>query len=112
MHRFDGLDIELTRGDSLQLKVFIRGRTFPDGTLALFTVKRRTKDETPAIEKKIPIEPDGSVQIGLSHADSDITPATYFWDLRVLIPLGDGTYEVRTPMEYAAFSILEVVGDV
>jgi hypothetical protein len=30
-----------------------------------------------------------------------------------LIPLHDGeNYEVRTPMEYAAFTILEVIGDV
>ena len=37
---------------------------------------------------------------------------TYYWDLRVLLPLGDGTYEVRTPMEYAALTILGVIGDV
>lgn len=112
MHKFSGLDIELTRGDSLQFKVTIKGRELPAETEARFTVKRRTRDEEPVIEKRLAVQADGTVNVGLSSADTDIDPRTYFWDLRVLIPLGDGTYEVRTPMEYAAFTILEVVGNV
>jgi hypothetical protein len=111
MHRFNGLDIELTRGDSLQFRVTVQGRELPEGTLALFTVKRRTRDEEAVIEKRLPLD-NGVVVVGLPSADTDITPRTYYWDMRILIPLGDGTYEVRTPMEYAAFTILEVVGNV
>ena len=58
------------------------------------------------------VDADGTVLMGISSEESDIPARTYFWDLRVLIPLGDGTYEVRTPMEYAAFTILGVIGDV
>jgi hypothetical protein len=112
MHRFDGYDIELTKGDSLQFKVTITGRELPEGTAALFTVKKRPRDEDTVIEKRMEIGSDGVVLVGLSSADTDITPRTYYWDLRVLMPLGDGPYEVRTPMEYVAFTILEVIGNV
>lgn len=111
MRKFNGLDIELTKGDSLQFKVNFSGRELPAEAEALFTVKKRTRDEEPVIEKRIAIQ-ENAVQIGLSNDDTDIAPRTYYWDIRVLIPLGDGTYEVKTPMEYAAFTILEVIGNV
>ena len=112
MHQFNGLDIELTKGDSLQFRVTVKGRELPEGTAALFTVKKKPRDEEAVIEKRLPVDADGVVLVGLSSADTDISPKTYYWDLRVLMPLGDGTYEVRTPMEYAAFTILEVIGNV
>ena len=112
MHRFDGFDIELTRGDSLQFRITITGRRLPAGTAALFSVKERPRDRKAVIEKRLEVDTDGLTLVGLSSEDTDITPRTYYWDLRVLIPLGDGTFEVRTPMEYAAFTILEVIGNV
>lgn len=112
MYRFDGLDIELTRGDSLQFKVTISGRELPEGTIALFTVKRNANAEEAVIEKRLAVDADGVVLVGISSDESDLPPRTYYWDLRVLLPLGDGTYEVRTPMEYAALTILGVIGDV
>ena len=111
MRRFNGLNIELTRGDSTQFKVNFAGRTLPEGALALFTVKKSPRSAESVLEKRLTIL-DGSVNIGLSSTDTDIQPRTYYWDIRVLIPLGDGSYEVQTPMEYAAFTILEVIGDV
>ena len=112
MHRFDGFDIELTRGDSLQFRVTISGRELPEGTEALFTVKKSPRADDAMIEKRLAVDADGVVLVGLSSSDTDIQPRTYYWDLRVLIPNGDGTFEVRTPMEYAAFTILEAIGDV
>lgn len=112
MHRFNGYDIELTRGDSLQFRVTITGRELPSGTVALFTVKESPRDEMPVIEKKMEVDENGVVLVGLSSDDTDLQPRTYYWDIRALIPLGDGDFEVRTPMEYAAFTILEVVGNV
>lgn len=112
MYRFDGMDIELTRGDSVQFKITIKGRELPQGTEALFTVKRSPSAEEAVIEKRLAVDVDGAMLIGLSSTDSDIPARTYFWDLRVLLPLGDGSFEVRTPMEYAAFTILGVIGDV
>ena len=111
MRRFEGLNIELTRGDSTQFKVNFAGRTLPEGALALFTVKKSPRSMEPVIEKRLVIT-DGSVNVGLGNADTDIQPRTYYWDMRVLTPLGDGTFQVTTPMEYAAFTILEVIGDV
>ena len=113
MHKFSGMDIELTKGDSIQFKVTFSGRDLPEGSIALFTVKAKPKDEEPVIEKRIEISADGTALIAVSSEDSNVPARTYYWDIRVLIPLHDGeNYEVRTPMEYAAFTILEVIGDV
>lgn len=112
MRKFNGLDIELTKGDSLQFKVTFYGRTLPEGSIALFTIKKSPRAEDAEVEKHILINADGTVQVGLSSSETNLKPRTYFWDMRVLIPLGDGTYEVKTPMEYAAFTIAEVIGDV
>ena len=111
MRKFNGLDIELTKGDSLQFKVTFYGRTLPEGSIALFTIKKSPRAEDAEVEQRILIGADGTVQVGLSSSETNLKPRTYFWDMRVLIPLGDGTYEVKTPMEYAAFTISEVIGD-
>lgn len=111
MRRFDGLNIELTRGDSTQFKVNFAGQTLPEGAMALFTVKKSPRSTEPVIEKRMDIAA-GSTYVWLSNKDTDIQPRTYYWDIRVLVPFGDGTYDVKTPMQYASFTILEVIGDV
>lgn len=112
MYRFEGKDIELTRGDSVQFKVTVTGRELPEGSTAVFSVKKRVSDADCVIEKKIALASDGVALVGLSHEDTDIAPGMYWWDMRVLLPLGDGSFEVRTPMEYASFIIMEVIGNV
>lgn len=113
MRRFDGFDIELTQGDSLQFKVNFKGRELPEGTIALFTLKKKPNDEEAVLEKRVMINPeDGSAVFGISSEESNLVARSYYWDIRVLIPLGDGKFEVRTPMEYAAFTVLEAIGDV
>lgn len=111
MYRFDGLDIEMTKGDSFQFRVVVSGRELPKGTAALFSVKRNPQDDENVIEHLLDIADDGTVMVGLSSGDTDLPPRTYYWDIRVMIPLGDGTFEVRTPMEYAAFTILDSIGN-
>lgn len=109
MHLFNGYDIELTRGDSLFFKVNLDGRTLPEGSVAYFTVKETPKAEEPVIRKKIDII-DGVVDIRLSSEDTYLRSRTYYWDIRVLIPIDIGGYEVETPMEYAAFTIVDAIG--
>ena len=111
MYRFDGLDIELTKGDSFQFRVVVSGRELPKGTAALFSVKKNPQDDENVIEHLLDIADDGTVMVGLSSGDTDLPPRTYYWDIRVMIPMGDGTFEVRTPMEYAAFTILDSIGN-
>ncbi len=41
MYRFEGLDIEVTGGDSLVFAVRFDGRAVPVGSTAVFTVKKR-----------------------------------------------------------------------
>jgi len=110
MHRFNGYDIEVTRGDSLFFKVDLSGRDLPEGSVAYFTVKTGAGSAQPVIKKKLDAT-DELLDIRLSSADTDLSPRTYFWDVRVLIPLEDGGYEVETPMEYASFTVLPAIGD-
>lgn len=113
MRKFDGLDIELTRGDTLSFRVVFKGRVLPDTAIALFTIKKRPKDDEPAIvEKRLSIKGNKSTVLLTSEDTEKVKPRLYYWDIRVLIPGDDGAYEVRTPMSYATFMLLEVVGDV
>ena len=106
MHRFNGYDIELTAGDSLFFNLYLAGRALPEGAKAVFTVKRNPKDDEAVIEKELQIQ-GGKAYVQLFSEDTDLAARTYYWDLRVIF--GD---EVETPMEYAAFTILQPVGDV
>lgn len=110
MHRFDGYDIELTSGDSLFFTISLDGRVLPEGATALFTVKRNPKDEEALIEKTIPVV-DGKVAIQLFSHETELAARTYYWDLRVQFTSEEGD-EVETPMEYAAFTIIQPVGDI
>lgn len=109
MHLFNGNDIELTRGDTLFFKIHLDGRTLPEGSVGYFTVKPSAKAEEAVIYKKLDAS-DGVLDIRLTSEDTDIAPRTYYWDVRVLIPLEDGGYEVETPMEYASLTILDAIG--
>lgn len=109
MHRFNGYDIELTQGDSLFFKINLDGRTLPEGSVGYFTVKKTPKSDEIIIQKKLDAS-DGVLDIRLMSEDTDLPVRTYYWDVRVLIPLEDGGYEVETPMEYAAFTIMDAVG--
>lgn len=109
MHLFNGYDIELTRGDSLFFKIYLDGRTLPEGSVGYFTVKKTPKSDEIIIQKKLDAS-DGVLDIRLTSEDTYIPVRTYYWDVRVLIPLADGGYEVETPMEYAAFTILDAIG--
>lgn len=105
----ENYDIEVTRGDTIALRIDLDGRDLPDGTDAVMTIKKRIKDEEPVLQKTFDAS-DEILTVVLTAEETNIAPGTYFWDLRLMIPLEDGGYEVYTPMEYAAFTVLEVVG--
>lgn len=109
MMQTDGYDIELTRGDSLFLRIDLTGRELPAGTQALFSFKRRLQDKAPLLTKTCDAS-SGIIALALSHEETDITPAVYVWDVRLRIPHGEET-EIYTPMPYAALVILDAVGD-
>lgn len=109
MYRINGYDVELTRGDSLTLRVLLSGRDLPEGTDAVFTLKSKPRDTAHLLQKRFDAS-DEQVIITLTPDEMDLTPRTYYWDLRLQIPLDEGGYEVYTPMEYAAFTILDVIG--
>ena len=109
MHRFNGYDIELTRGDSLFFKIDLTGRDLPEGSVAYFSVKTSPKATDYVIRKKLNAS-DELLDVRLMPEDTDISARTYFWDVRVLIPLETGGYEVETPMEYASLTILDAIG--
>lgn len=111
MYRIEGYDIELTRGDSLTLRIDLKGRDLPAGTEAVFTVKKRVRDAQPVLLKRFDAS-DEILTVALENADTDLIPGAYVWDVRLRIPREDGSIEVVTPMEYAALIILDAVGTV
>ena len=46
MVNINGLDITLTRGDSLNLRVDLEGRDLPEGSIAEMTVKRSVRSRS------------------------------------------------------------------
>lgn len=109
MFNIDGYDIEVTRGDTAALLFHFNGREIPSGTDAVFTIKKRPKDEECIVQKRVDAS-DGTATIYLTSDDTNYAARTYFWDIRLQIPLEGGGYETQTPMEYAAFTILQVIG--
>ena len=111
MLNIDGHSIEVTRGDSVRLMVHLKGREFPEGTKAVFTVKDTVWEPCrPVIEKVMEVM-DGAVSVILEPGDTDIVAGHYVWDLRLKEPSENGMQEVLTPMEYAAFRVLEAIGE-
>lgn len=110
MYEFKGLDIALTRGDSLVIGINLTGRDVPPGMTGLFTVKQTVRSTDAVIEKRVAVR-NNQALIELTPADTELAPRTYFWDFRLIGGEPGGPTLVRTPMEYAAFQILEVVGN-
>ena len=104
-------DITVTRGDSLLFTVRLRGQGLTEGAAALFTVKEKPSSEEAVIGKTFPVGGEGTVTIYLYPEETNLKAKTYYWDLRLIIPHGDEANEVRTPMEYAGFTVLEAIGD-
>lgn len=109
MYRIEGYDIELTRGDSLTLRIDLKGRDLPEGTEACMTVKKRVRDENIILQKRCDASQE-ILTIALEAEETNLEPGMYVWDVRLRIPRENGTYEIYTPMEYAALVILETVG--
>lgn len=86
------------------------GRTLPATAQAVFTLKKRVKDEEAMLEKKVPVVENVASVFILPEDTEPLAYGTYFWDMRILIPRENGM-DVYTPMEYASFQLLEVIGD-
>lgn len=110
MHRINGYDIELTAGDSLFFNVSFDNRILPEGATALFTVKRNPRDEDAVLRKELPVE-DNTVEVRLLSEETNIDARTYYWDIRLMFTAEYGQ-EVETPMEYAALTILQPIGEI
>lgn len=82
----------------------------PANAQAVFTLKKRVRDPEPLMEKTSAVT-DNVAAVFLAPSDTDALPfGTYYWDVRVIVP-GHGGADVYTPMEYASFQLLEVIGD-
>ena len=110
MLKIDRMGIQITRGDTVRFVIALEGREVADGTKAIFTVKSTPWEPCqPEIEKTISVE-DGKVYVMLDRAETDFAPGHYVWDVRVLEP-ENGKKNMITPMEYAAFRVVEAIGD-
>lgn len=109
MLKMDRHSIQITRGDSVRFFISLNGRDLPEDTKAVFTVKDTPWEPcAPAIEKILDVV-DGQVSVILEPYETDITPGNYVWDVRIKEP-NEGSTEILTPMEYAAFVVLEAIG--
>ena len=111
MIHIDGYDIAVTRGDSMPLRIDLSGRDLPDGSRAVFTVKKSLRDEQPLVEKLCDASGE-VVSLLLTPQDTDLPPGHYVWDVRLVMPMEDGTTEVFTPMDHAMHIVLQAVGSV
>lgn len=104
--------ITITRGDSVRFEIALKNRDIKDGTMAVFTVKDTPWEPcSPVIEKILDVM-DGRVSVVLEPEDTEgLHPGHYVWDLRLKEPREDGGQDVLTPMEYAAFRIVEAIGE-
>lgn len=110
MVKINGYDIELTRGDTLALRVDLSGRDLPEGSDGVMTIKKHISSDEVILRKRFDAG-DEKLDIVLAPAETDLEPGVYYWDLRLQIPCETGGYEVYTPMEYAVFVVLPVVGE-
>lgn len=103
--------IEITRGDSVRFRIRFTSRELAEGTRAVFTVKATPWEPArPEIEKQVDIV-DNAANILLEPWETDIMPGFYVWDIRLHEPAEDGRVDVITPMEYAAFRVMEAIGE-
>ncbi len=109
MVEINGHDIIITRGDSLFLRVDFGGRDLPAGSKAVFTLKKTIRSRS-ALVQKIFDASEEMLAVFLTHEETDLPAGMYVWDVRLQIPLEDGSFEVYTPMTYAAFAVLDAVG--
>lgn len=110
MVKFDGNDITVTQGDTLVFTLVIDGAE--EGNTVLFTVKARTKDTAALFRQEVSADANGKATFCMESSDTRLPAKTYVWDARLIIPHEGEENEVRTPMEYASFTVLEAVGDV
>lgn len=105
----ESYDIQVTQGDTVTLRIDLSGRDLPEGSEAVFTVKQNLTDEEPILQKRFNAS-DEVLVIVLSHDETNLEPGTYFWDIRLMIPMEEGGWEVYTPMNYAALAVTAAVG--
>lgn len=109
MVEINGFDIAVTRGDSLYLRIDLDGRDLPEGSQAVFTIKKNVRSDEELV--RLVTDASGEVlTIALTPEQTALEPGVYVWDVRTLIPLPSGETEVYTPMQYAAFAVLDAVG--
>ncbi len=106
----NGYDIELSRGDTLALRIDLSGRDLPEGSDGVMTIKKHIRSDEVVLQKRFNAS-DEKLDIVLSPEDTNLEPGVYCWDVRLQIPSELGGYEVYTPMEYASFVVLPVVGE-
>jgi len=110
MLEIKGNGVRLTRGDSTRFTLRLEGLEVPNGTRALFTVKKRAwRYEAPVIEESF-VALNNEVEVILSPEQTNISTGDYVWDLRLFIESEDG-FDVMTPMTYAAFDVVEVIAN-
>lgn len=95
--------IEVTRGDSLRVKLNLNGYALQDGDVIKWGLKTTYSDATCVIEKVIP---NDTLELYLTPSDTkSLDYGTYVWDCQITFANGD----VNTFITKARFKITEEV---
>lgn len=106
MFKITGNNIEITRGDTAMIALNLTGADGNEyilkaGDIALFTVKRNTREAKCLIQKKFN---DGQIKIEPSDTEN-LSYGDYFYDVQLQLAAGD----IFTVIPPAKFSVKEEV---
>lgn len=111
MLEIQGKNLKFTRGDSVRFNIKLKGREFPEGTYAVFSVKETLYEPAlPTIVKEVDVK-SGIAGVILESFETAIPVGHYYWDLRIREPAADGSQFIHTPMEYGMIKVVEAVGE-
>lgn len=73
-------EIHIPKGEADSFDIVYKAEPPEDGTVVLFSVKKRTSDEEALIEKQMTVA-EGEITVSLSSEDTSMEPGEYWWDL-------------------------------
>ena len=82
MFRVTGTKIEVIRGDTGILNFSVVEETLQEGDTVYLTVKRRTIDETAAIQKRVTSFTEGIATFVFTADDTTLAVGTYVYDIQ------------------------------
>lgn len=101
-------NITVSKGDVAKLKIKFSNNI--NGYKCYFTVKKNISDQSPVFSNTYTIIND-SVDIDLSHSDTNRTKGIYYYDMRI-VDRTSSPSKIITPFEPKKFIIIDTVKEI